>query len=128
LSETAAAFRERFASIPMGGVSYEILANAGEIPHCHEVCPVRLNYYPGNLAMDDVEIDFQKFEAPSHERLYVLDLIVSPNKEDCVFIVRYSREHFTQDAMSQMVRRWVGALQNGEGVALRNVVTSARLQ
>jgi len=118
LNETAAAFRQQFASIPMGGVSYEILANAGEIPHCHEVCPVRLNYFPGNRAMNDVEIDFQKFEPASHERLYALDLIVSTYKEECVFVVRYSTESFTEAAMAQLVERWVGAFHSKARAAL----------
>jgi hypothetical protein len=125
LSETAAAFRERFDSIPMGGVSYEVLANAGEMPPCDDVCPVRMNYYPAHLTKDDAVVDFQKFEAPSHERLYVLDLIVTPGKEECIFVVRYSREHFTEAAIGQVVKRWVGALQSDDGVALIKDARSA---
>jgi acyl transferase domain-containing protein/ubiquinone/menaquinone biosynthesis C-methylase UbiE len=118
LSETAATFRDRFASVSMGGLSYEMLANAGDIPHCHEVCPVRLNYFPGGLVMDDVETEFDKFEAPSHRRLYVLDLIVSPNETECLFLVRYSRKCFPEASMSQLVSRCVEAFRSDEGVAL----------
>jgi hypothetical protein len=118
LSETAAEFREQFASIPMGGVSYEVLSNLGAIPACHDVSPVRLNYFPAYSVRDDVEVEFEKFQAPGHKRLYVLDLVVAPGKADCLFIARYSNQYFSQSEISEMVDRVVQVLQRDESVVL----------
>ena len=109
----------RFASIPMGGVSYEVLSNRGVLPACHDVCPVRLNYYPAFLAngAEDGDVTFSKHQASTQERLYPLELIMAPGRRDGLFILRYSMECFSEEAIASMAHGLVKAFTDAPRIA-----------
>ena len=112
LAKIALKFQNCFAAIPMGGLSYEILANKHQCPQTYEFCPIRLNYQPNGFDFGGVEFDVHPFESGSHKRLYQLDFIVRMNKRNSLIIARYSKNFHTRATIKQIVNRWVEIIKN----------------
>ena len=98
-------------SLPMGGVTYEILSNRGDLPEAHEISPVRLNYQPLGFSENGSGGSFRLYESQNHDRLYLLDIIVREKEGFFQVIVRYSKNRHTRDTVIEFVRRWLSKVQ-----------------
>ncbi len=68
ISSQVNAFRQTFHSIPLRGVTYEMLMNQNKVPDIHKICPIRLNYQRMDLLYPTlVKTNAYPYESPNHD-------------------------------------------------------------
>ena len=97
-------FQQVFKGIPRGGIGYELLVNQGTLPLVHTVCPIRLNYQRLDLFSLSVKSDTYLYQSPTHDRGYLLDLIVRLKSKEIEVVVRYSKNRHKLSTVKQLVR------------------------
>jgi acyl carrier protein len=109
VSEQILSFQKQIRELPMGGVTYEILSNQGLLPQAYEVGPIRLNYQPASLMpfLKSVDLESHLFESATHDRLYLLDIIMRVNKEHFKVILRYSKNVHNHKTIEKFVQEWL---------------------
>jgi len=109
VSDQILSFQQQMRACPMGGVTYEILSNQALLPKAHEVGSIRLNYQPTSLMplSKDVALQSHLFESATHDRLYLLDIIIRTNKTHFKVIVRYSKHIHDHQSIEKLVKQWL---------------------
>ncbi len=101
-------FRHMYNEIPMGGVTFEMMALDGRLPFTHEISPIRFNYQPASvMSKVDIDVETTLLQAPGHDRLYLIDLIVRNKKNSLLIIARYSKNYHKLGTIKKFLNGWI---------------------
>jgi acyl transferase domain-containing protein len=95
--------RSTLKAIPEHGITYDLLALAGDLPLPWEAAPVRLNFQP---PIGEMNLSVTQRPPAAGNRGYLLDLIVRPGERELTLIARYSRSIYRQDTIEKILKLW----------------------
>jgi hypothetical protein len=99
-------FQALLQSLPMGALTYEIMALEGMMPPPRALSPIVLNHQPWEVQVAaphlTIETKSHQFELSSYERLYKLDFVFRLKKDLLVLIVKYSENLHTLETIKKL--------------------------